>query len=113
MSAAFSSSAQSIDNSAPPIATYPFTVGLWAFTTGSGLGTYFALANNSNTTDYFFAGQNAGNNFSLITSTAAGNVSANVTTLVASTWNFCLYRFISATNRRISVLDATGRVSHA
>lgn len=111
MSAAFSSA--SIDNTAPPITTYPFTVGVWAFTNGVTSGqTFFGLANNSGSNNYFYLGTAAGNNYQMFAQSGGTSGSTNVTTLAATVWSFCLARFISATSRRLSVLDATGRVSH-
>ena len=114
MAARFIGSGPALINTAPPVTTYPFTVGIWAYTTDiSTPRTFFALANNAVTNQYFYLGSASGAAIQLFVQSGATSQGNNVTTLVVNGWYFILGRFISATNRRLSVLLADGSVGHA
>lgn len=114
MAGAFNGASSHISNSSPPITTYPFTVGIWVYQSDTNSGrTYFGLANNGALNNYFYLGSASGPSFQLWAQSGGTSQGANVTTLTSSTWNFVLGRFISATNRRISVVNANGAAGHA
>lgn len=101
----------SLQNATPAIITYPFTVGVWVYPISNANATHFALASSANTTNFFIGGQSAGGAF-LISAGDGSSTSATAGSITLNTWNFCLYRFISTTNRRMSVIQATGAPVH-
>lgn len=107
MSAKFvSASSQHIQNTSPPITDYPFTVGMWvqpADVTGD---------------KFFFEAVGGTNNVNLYRGTTTfilevNSAQAVAGTAVANSWSFVVARLISATNRRLAVLNPTGATSHA
>jgi hypothetical protein len=96
-------------NSSSPITALPFTVAIWAYWDGatgdrvawslvpSSTGNTFLIAKDAADTWSFWAG-----------SAATGGFAAT-----ANAWTFLLARAISTSNRRFSVLQPDGSISHA
>lgn len=118
MAASFvSASSQHLDQVSVPITAVPFTVGLWVRPTTTGTLRHFWSLGDSASNLFpaaFSIGQSAANawivqadvNTSATETTSAGAVTANQ-------WAFVFARFITATNRRISVLQSDGSTAHA
>lgn len=91
----------------------PFTVAIWMRSVSTGAERYAWLANQgASTSNYFAVGINAANAF-IAQVNDGGQDEAAAGTVVANRWFFVVARFISATNRRISVLSEIGAISHA
>lgn len=98
------------------LTTPPFTVGLWCnLTAASNVNrTLWALTDTGTASQIFGLRMNTTENLQ-ITAQASGSINnaAVSPTLTAGTWNFCVARFISATNRRLSVLHGNGEIASA
>lgn len=119
MSGAFTAaSSMRLVNSSPPILDYPFTVGLWAYP-GSSIGAssrcLWYLGSNTDGTNYYIVyWSTTGPAFAVQVANATQFGSANTgTSVTTSRWSYILARFISSTNRRISVLQPDGSLLHA
>lgn len=111
MSAFFvSASTQRLFNSATPITGYPFTAGMWAFPNVLGVSKPIFDISDGAATNFFRLSTVGTNAFQI--SANPGN-SSNAGTVVANQWFYILGRFISAANRRISVLSSDGIISNA
>jgi hypothetical protein len=96
-------------NTAPAFTTYPFTIGLWAtYLTVSGTRSVWALSKSGNNTLYFVIGANSSGQWMLTT----GGTTITLGAAAADRWTFLIGRFISTTNRRFSVLDFDGTITH-
>jgi hypothetical protein len=96
-------------NTAPAFTTYPFTIGLWAtYVPVSSTRVVWALSKSGNNTTYFAIGVNTSGQWTLF----AGDAVITLGSAIAGQWTFLLGRFISSANRRFSVLDYDGTVTH-
>lgn len=109
-----SASSQYLLNTASPITAYPFTFGVWSIapsvTTANRC--VWAVGDIATDNDFWrFAGNNASGNIFV---SIAGGVATTLTvgSLSNNVWSFSVVRGISATNRRMTVLNANGSVSH-
>jgi len=113
MSAVFSGS--TLTNAASPITAYPFTIGCLVMPTatpGAAAGVY-SVCDTGAATNYWALALNSANGLR-IDSNAAGSVqTTTILTVTNSHWYYTLLRFISATNRRASVLSDDGTISSA
>lgn len=107
-----SASSTSLTNSAAPITGYPFTVGCWANPgTVTGAQVIFDLApSGGSSTNYYAVYRNGSTNFVFETNGGANGTSAG--TPSANNWTYIIARGISATNRRLTILNPTGTVAH-
>lgn len=106
-------SSQYLSNATPPIKVYPFTVAMWAYPfTANTQVTMWSIRPSSGVADVFSIYKTSGGSWetAAIRSTAAVATVGGVT---ANAWQYILVRFISATNRRISVLRSDGSTGHA
>jgi hypothetical protein len=103
-----SASSQRLVNSAPPLITYPFTVGLWVFTPTGATFTPWSLAAVANTTHFFSLSWTTGAPGVTSINAAAGGATAAGSTstpqIPTSRWVFMIGRFINATNRRLAFM---------
>lgn len=118
MSAQFAGgSSQNINAPAPSqIAAVPFTAAFWVSVTATTGGQYVWSLHDGGTNCWFDVVVTFGTAFSFdcTASNFGGVVGAAAGTVVANRWFFIVCRGISATNRRIAVLDSvTGAASHA
>lgn len=114
MSASFvAASSQRLENVAPPITTYPFTVGIWAYPTDVSVqGVYWSLGDTGTTTNYFRMAHSSTGTWILNVDDGSGSAGILIGASVANAWTFLVGRFISATNRRFSVLQPNGSIVH-
>lgn len=111
--AAFFTSASSnrLVNAAPPITGVPISLGVW-FLPGSlgASGTVWSLSDTASTNNYFRLLQVVTNQFQIASQSAAAVGFINFGTLSDTSWHFAVVRFISAANRRASILKPGGSV---
>lgn len=114
MSALFNGPVSSyLVNFAPTVLGYPFTVGMIFSLTNVGTvqRALWSLSDTATSTNYFEIRMNASE--ALFQVTASSAVAEEVTglgfTLIPNQWTFVVARWISATNRRISILHQNGR----
>lgn len=109
MSAVFvGASSQSLQNAAPPVTAYPFTVGMWVYPQATGSQTIWSL------------GQSGAVNFWRLGIAAAGNAwaiainggSATGGAAVSNAWQFIVGRLIASGNQRMAALNADGSTTH-
>ena len=119
MSAVFTrASSMRLVNSAPllPSTGYPFSVGMWLNMT-SVSATFNILFSYADTgVDNHALRVQIDSAERLAINATAGGTSANGTltsALVAGQWAYCVARFISSTNRRISARYRSGLIEHA
>lgn len=108
-------SSQYLSNAASALSStvYPTTIGLWVLVASTGTERVIWNCNNSG----------SGANFCVVSATAAGaflceandttDKDATTGTVAANRWFYLVVRYVSSTNRRISVLDPSGTASHA
>lgn len=114
MSAKFvAASTQYLKKTVSPITAVPFTVGFWYNPTTAGVtATLFGIAANA-ADNSFQVLRDATNVFSITAEDVGGFNGSNAGTVTAGKSYFLLGRFISATNRRLAVMDSvTGAVVH-
>lgn len=120
MSASFvSASSQSLSQTTVPITAVPFTVGMWVRPTTTGVTKRFwSLCSTSAalfTTPKFDIGQTGGDTWFIEVAediVAPNTDNPAVGTVTANVWAFVLGRFITSTNRRLSVLQFDGSSAH-
>lgn len=109
-------STQYLVNSAPAITGYPFCVGMWINLTAVNTvaRTLFALSDTA-TTNHYLTLRMAANETMEIAASAGATEAVGITSaaLTPGAWAFILGRFLSSTNRRMSVLHSTGQVELA
>lgn len=96
-----------IENAASIITTYPFTLACW-LNTSSTSATEMAMSIGSNTTrNSASIGTVTGNpSLNADNGTATQTTSTGASNPANSPWHFMVGRFISATNRRVSILNS-------
>ena len=95
-----------------PLTAYPVSVGLWVRPQTSGVSmAYWTLTDGGVTNQLFYIGQASSNNYRIAAQAGGTQISTNVGTLVTGGWAFLLGRFISDSNRRLSVLTPSGLIS--
>lgn len=106
-------SSQYLTCAAPTITDYPFSVGMWVRLTAAADAqrTLFALSDTGSTGNYLALGMTTAEAAQVAAAAGGGQTNANIGTLVAGVWAFILTRFVSATDRRASVVDATSSVT--
>lgn len=112
---AAASSQRFLNDANNPYTTVPFTIGCWVRPADvTGTKTVWCIVNTGATNSYWRLDRNAGTawNFSAAAGGTAATASSGVP--VTNAWAFILCRAISATNRRIHVLQTdTGTISNA
>jgi hypothetical protein len=97
-------------NSSSPITALPFTVALWAYWDGAtGDRVAWSLGPSTNSTAVFEIAKDNAGTWSFYASTAV----TGGFTATANAWTFLLARAIGASNRRFSVLQPDGSISHS
>lgn len=101
-----STSTQRFVNDTSFISVVPFTIGCWVRPSDvTGTKTVWCIANGGATNSYWRLDRNAGTSWQ-ITAAAGGTAnSASAGVPVANAWAFIIVRCITATNRRIHVLQ--------
>lgn len=113
MSAQFlAASSQSLSVATPPITAYPFTVGAWIRPTTTGAIRTIWTA-GLNTTNYYALFQWNTNQWNCQSSAAGVDADCLGGTVTANSWQFVIGRWISATNRRLSVINVAGTAAFA
>lgn len=110
-----SASSQRLYNDSQALITaYPFTCGLWVKPNSvSGTQTILCFADTATTNNYWALNRNAGTNFQF-TAVAGGTAnSASAGVPVSGRWFYIVIRGISATNRKIAVLNSFLGPAHA
>jgi len=115
MAASFdNASLQRLVNSASPItAYYPHTAACWVYPTTTGADRIIYAASNGTSSQSCLLEQSSSNQWG-IAAVAGGTLNPTlVGTVTANAWFFVIGRFISATNRRLAVLQPDGSTVHA
>jgi hypothetical protein len=101
-------SGQALNNATIVAPAYPFTVGCWykCFSITAD-GTVWSFTDTATTTNLYLVRQRSTGEFSIVANGGSTNAAGNVSGY-SSGWVYSLARFISATNRRLSVLDSFG-----
>lgn len=107
-------SSQYLSNAAAPIVStlYPFSLGLWVNVNSIGAEHVFWNVNSGGANNSATMSCTAANTW-LLEATIVSDVDITTGTVAAGKWFYVVGRYISATNRRISVLDPSGSASHA
>jgi hypothetical protein len=110
-------STQYLTNAAPAIVStgYPLSVGMWVNLTAVGAvaRALFSASDTGTTNNYLLLRMNATETISVISAGGGTEAAAsNGTALVGGGWTFLLARWVSATNRKLSVLHPSGLVEH-
>lgn len=103
-------------NAAPKITDYPFSAGAWVNLAAVGTvnRNIFSLVDTGTTNNYLHIRMSNAELLGVAAQAGGTSATASVATaLTANTWNYVVGRFISSTNRRISVLFSTGAIEHA
>lgn len=114
MSATFlTASSQGLETGAGVITGFPCSMGMWVYPTTTGAQKCFAMVGGSSSTDFLQLSQSAANAWEIggATTISLSLVSAGVVT--ANQWAYVVGRWISATNRRLSVLQFDGSTAFA
>lgn len=107
-----SASSQYLANSAAPVTAVPFTVGMWIRdTTSASDEVFWSLTDTAAADDGWSLFKGTDNGIRLGCYRGATYAEAVGPTLVSGQWTFVLGRMISATNRRLAVLQPTGVTS--
>lgn len=106
-------STQYLVNSTPSIVALPFCVGMWVNLTAVGAvaRTLFGLSDTATTNNYSIIRMTSGELLQIAARTGSTENTFNCGSLVAGQWHFLVARFIAATNRRCSQIQASGTVS--
>jgi hypothetical protein len=97
-------------NSSSPITALPFTVAFWVYWDGAtGDHTAWMLGSSTNSSDSFRIVKDSTDSWTLW----FGANSIGLAAAVANAWTFLLVRAISTSNRRFSVLQPDGSISHS
>lgn len=97
-----------------PVAAFPQTFGAWFNPTTVGTRTAMELGSTLSSSHWCGLAQTT--SAWLFECSAVGGAGSDAVTSiapVAGRWDYCLIRWISATNRRISVLTSDGTIAHA
>lgn len=106
-----SASSQKLINSATPITAMPLSVGFWVYPTTTGtLRSFWSLCDTAGATNYLTLAQSSANSWRLATTDDATPLGAGIGTVTANQWAYVVGRFISATNKRYSVLQYDGSI---
>jgi len=93
-----------------PSTGYPFTIGFWHYPTTVASASCFALSDPA-TANFISVGRNGTNVPNMNLNAGAGGAANSLTTaLTTNTWNYYLARFITSTNRWLSVLHFNGLI---
>jgi hypothetical protein len=112
MSALFNGTSSVLSTSTPPVTAYPFSVGMWVYPTAASQ-IAFGLSNSAAANSYFRLRVSVTNFMTISTSDATNSDNiATATAMTFSTWSYIVARFISATNRRLSIMHSTGLIEH-
>jgi hypothetical protein len=105
-------SSQRLTASSYPITGYPFTWGAWIKPTSTSAQVILSLCSSSiNGANLYSLNNGAG--FIIRAVDGAGQaVSGAIGTITANSWHYVVARYISATNRRIAVLQPDGLIAH-
>jgi hypothetical protein len=109
-----SASSQRLENAVLPLVStgYPFTIGTWVYpTTTAADRTIWSIADTAVTNHWFELRQGATDVWTLASASGGTTNSINAGTVTANNWFFVLCRCISATSRRITVLDGNGEIT--
>lgn len=116
MAASFAAaSSQSIRNAGASVTAPPFTVGFWLnMPTSATTRVIFSLADTGVTNSYWIIFKSTSDVLTFGSSQTNGGSqnSAVATAISGNAWEFVIARAISTSNRRMSVLHATGLVEH-
>jgi hypothetical protein len=92
-----------------PITAVPFTVGFWVRPTIVSVAQdLFSITDTAGTADYFSVEKSAANTWGI----GCNGIFSNVGTVTQDKWSYLICRYISATNRRLAVLNPDGSTSH-
>ena len=106
-----SASAQTLTCATHPITAFPVTVGLWVRPLTAATRGLWSLGDSGVATQYIRLGQNAtGNTWNLSAQSGGTSDTLSIGVATASQWAFMVGRFISATNKRLSVLQYDGSI---
>jgi hypothetical protein len=109
------SGTQALKNTAPAVTDYPITVGCWVRPAAAGnvFRSIWQLSKAADPSDRFAMYQWTGSVWNTLVSVGNSDTSCTGGTVTATSWHYIVSRFISATNRRIDVLNANGSTAHA
>lgn len=117
MGALFNGTSQYLENPTTPIAAYPFTIACWCYVAALGTSSrVWQIADTATANERWAVSPQDGGATPWRFASRAGGVNVNAdtaTAVVTGAWSFLVARGISATNRRLAVLNPNGSVSHA
>lgn len=99
--------------STPAITGYPFSVGLWAYPFTTGAAQVLWCLTDTSVSNHRFSLTKGSTSWGFF-AIAGGSTDAscNAGTPVANVWQYIVCRAISATNRRISIIDGDTGIKH-
>lgn len=107
-------SSQYLNNAATPVTAVPFSVGFWfKIPTGGSDPTLWSLSDTAGDVNQFYIFLNASNQIVIGAFATTPAETATATAITSDAWAYVVARFISATNRRISVRHANGVIDNA
>lgn len=103
-------SSQRLNNAAPPILDYQFSVAMWIyFPDNAANRTLFSLSDTATSNNYFLFRLNSGEQIELVARAGGAEATGIIgQALTIGLWNFVVARFISATSRRAHILNGDG-----
>lgn len=109
------SGTQQLKNTSPAVTDYPITVGCWVRPAAAGnvFRSIWQLSKSADPSDRFALYQWTGSVWAALVTVASTDTACTGGTVTATSWHYVVARFISATNRRIDVLNANGSTAHA
>lgn len=114
MSAFFvSTSSQLLANAAAPVTAVPFSVGFWFNMSANGaIEVDWALSDTAGASNGFNLFKFNDDKMTIGAFNGGSDFVATATAITGGVWNYCVGRFISATNRRISIMHGSGLIEH-
>jgi hypothetical protein len=100
-------STQYLANAAVPFTAVPFTIALWYYPINTTTQTVLCLSDTGTTNNYFNL-RKISTVYQLRSAAGGADASASAGTFAANAWTFIVARCISATNRRLAVLNPDG-----
>lgn len=105
---------QTLKNTTAPVTGYPITVGCWVRPAAAGnvFRSIWQLSKLTDATDRLALYQWTGSTWCTLATVSSADDTCTGGTVTALQWHYLVARFISTTNRRIDVLNASTSTAH-